>query len=194
MKTISTWFIFFVKNFPAHKKHTQANVNQQSKIKQTLNNKGNSFLRVQKLLKRWKSFVLRLVFFVRLKPFCKKETNMLEIVLITSLLFYYSTTGYFVVSSLVIRTKKSNVFFLQSLYSMKAIQQNPYIIESSDSVLKMMYVTDLSLILFSTSWWIYSILKETTYPFVKIKIIIKLNLFLYFLCHRRLWHTLHLLF
>ena len=181
-----------MKNFPAHKKHTQANVNQQSKIKQTLNNKGNSFLRVQKLLKRWKSFVLRLVFFVRLKPFCKKETNMLEIVLINS--FYYTTTGYFAVSSLVIRTKKSNVFFLQSLYSMKAIQQNPYIIESSDSVLKMMYVTDLSLILFSTSWWIYSILKETTYPFVKIKIIIKLNLFLYFLCHRRLWHTLHLLF
>ena len=34
---------------------------------------------------------------------------------------------------------------------MKAIQQNPCIKESSDSVLKMMYVADLSLILFSTS-------------------------------------------
>ena len=40
-------FVFFTKRFPAHKKHSQANINQQDKIKQTLKNKGNNFSRAQ---------------------------------------------------------------------------------------------------------------------------------------------------
>ena len=46
------------------------------------------FLQAQKLLRGWKSFVLRLVVFVRLKSF-RKKINRLEFVLITS--FYYTT-------------------------------------------------------------------------------------------------------
>ena len=46
MKTISSLFIFFTKRFYANKNASQANINK-NKIKQTLNNKGNNFLRTQ---------------------------------------------------------------------------------------------------------------------------------------------------
>ena len=55
--------------------HSQANINQQNKIKQTLINKDNNFSCAQKLLRGWMLFVLRFVFFVRPKYFRKKITN-----------------------------------------------------------------------------------------------------------------------
>ena len=81
-------FIFFYEKISCAQKHSQANINQQNKIKKTLNKKCNNFSQAQKLLRGWKSFVLRLVVFVRLKPF-RKKINRLEFVLITS--FYYTT-------------------------------------------------------------------------------------------------------
>ena len=42
---------FFTKRFHTHK-NTQANINQQTKIKQTLNNKGKHFLRVRTFKKK----------------------------------------------------------------------------------------------------------------------------------------------
>ena len=78
---------FFYEKISRAQKHSQANINQQNKIKKTLNKKCNNFSQAQKLLRGWKSFVFRLVVFVRLKPFSKK-INRLEFVLITS--FYYT--------------------------------------------------------------------------------------------------------
>ena len=43
-------FIFYEK-ISCALKHSQAKMNQQNKIKQTLNNKDNNFLRAQKLLR-----------------------------------------------------------------------------------------------------------------------------------------------
>ena len=48
---------FFYEKISHAQKLSQANINQQNKIKQTLNNKGNNFSREQKLL-RVKVFVL----------------------------------------------------------------------------------------------------------------------------------------
>ena len=39
---------FFYEKISRSQKHTQANINQQNKIKQTLNNKGNNFWLAQK--------------------------------------------------------------------------------------------------------------------------------------------------
>ena len=50
---------FFYGKILHAQKHSQANINQQNKIKQTLNNKGNNFLHAQKFLRGWKAFVLR---------------------------------------------------------------------------------------------------------------------------------------
>ena len=79
--------IIIRKDFSCAQKHSQANMNQQNKINETLNNKGNTFLRSQKLLRGWKLFALRFVLFVRWKPFRKKSKAW--VVLITS--FYYTT-------------------------------------------------------------------------------------------------------
>ena len=49
----------FKKRFQVHKNTSQAQINEQNKIKQTLSNKGNNFLSTQKLLRGWKLFVLR---------------------------------------------------------------------------------------------------------------------------------------
>ena len=65
-------YFFLRKDFARTKTPSQAKMNQQNKNKLTLNKKGNNFSRTPKLLRRWKSFVLRLVIFVRLKPFRKK--------------------------------------------------------------------------------------------------------------------------
>ena len=46
-------FFFFYEKISHAQKHSQANINQQNKIKQTLNNKGNNFLRA-KIFKRVK--------------------------------------------------------------------------------------------------------------------------------------------
>ena len=62
-------FIYFYEKVLSAQKHSQAKINQQNKIKQTLNNKGNNFLPTQKLLKRWKSFVLRFGAFCAFKTF-----------------------------------------------------------------------------------------------------------------------------
>ena len=42
---------FFYEKISRAQKHSQANINHQSKIKQTLNNKSNNFSHVQKLLR-----------------------------------------------------------------------------------------------------------------------------------------------
>ena len=47
IKIISSLFIFFLRKDFARTKHSQANINQQNKIKETLNNKVNSFSRAQ---------------------------------------------------------------------------------------------------------------------------------------------------
>ena len=61
---------------------------------------------------------------------------------------------------------QSDKVFPAIIYSMKVIQENPHIKESSDCILNMLCVMDLSLILFNTSWGIYSILKESKYTAV----------------------------
>ena len=59
IRTISSLFIIFrTKTFRAHKNTSQAKTNQQNKIKQTKNNRGNNFSRAEKLLRGSKSFVL----------------------------------------------------------------------------------------------------------------------------------------
>ena len=59
---------FFYEKISHTKKHSQAKINQQNKIKQTLNYKGNNFSRAQKLL-RWKSLLLRFGAFCAFKTF-----------------------------------------------------------------------------------------------------------------------------
>ena len=49
---------------------------------------------------------------------------------------------------------------------MKAIQQNPYAIKPSSSILNMLCVRGLSLILLNTSCGIYSIPQESKYTVV----------------------------
>ena len=95
-------FFFFKENISCAQKHSQGNINQQNKIKQTLKNKSNNFSRAQKLLKGWKSFALRLVLFVRLKPF-REKINRLEIVLITSI--FYTTDVYWLYVLAMSRTR-----------------------------------------------------------------------------------------
>ena len=86
-------FIFFYEKISPQQKHSQANINQQNKVKQTLNNKGNNFLRAETSKREGESRLFCvLVLFVRAKSFRKKELNRLEIVLITS--FYYTTNVY----------------------------------------------------------------------------------------------------
>ena len=46
---------------------------------------------------------------------------------------------------------------------MKAIQRNPHIIDSLSGILNILWVIELSLILFNTSCGIYSIPKESNY-------------------------------
>ena len=46
---------------------------------------------------------------------------------------------------------------------MEAIQYNPHTIYSLSCILNILWVIDLSLILFNTSWGIYSIPKESKY-------------------------------
>ena len=67
------FFFFFYKKTLNLKKHLQAKINQQNKIKPTLNNKGNIFSRAQELLKGLKSFVLHFGAFLRSKYFGKKK-------------------------------------------------------------------------------------------------------------------------
>ena len=53
----------FYEKISRAQKHSEANINQQNENKRTKNNKGNGYLCTQKLLREWKSFALRLVFF-----------------------------------------------------------------------------------------------------------------------------------
>ena len=66
---------FFMKRFWAHKNQSQVKNNQQNKIKQTKNNKGNNFSHAQNLLRKKKSFVYVWVLFLRSKSFRKKENK-----------------------------------------------------------------------------------------------------------------------
>ena len=50
-RQFQTWLFSFYEKISCAQKHSQANVNQQNKIKQTLNNNGNKTLRAQKLLR-----------------------------------------------------------------------------------------------------------------------------------------------
>ena len=43
------------------------------------------------------------------------------------------------------------------------VKQNPYGMESLSCILNILWVIDLSLILFNTAWGIYSIIKESNY-------------------------------
>ena len=96
-------YFFNYKKISRARKHSQANINQQSKINQTLNNKGNNFC-AHKLLREWKSLVLRLVLFVRANLFCKKKVNRLKTVLIASINYTTYETG-------LIRLQISDVSF-----------------------------------------------------------------------------------
>ena len=53
---------------------------------------------------------------------------------------------------------------------MKAIQQNPHIIDSLSCILNILLVIDLSFTLFDTSWGVYSISKESKYTAVFLSI------------------------
>ena len=50
-RQFQTCLFSFYEKISCAQKHSQANVNQQNKIKQTLNNNGNKTLRAQKLLR-----------------------------------------------------------------------------------------------------------------------------------------------
>ena len=82
---------FSNKKISCTQKHSQANINQQNKTKQTLNNLGNNFSREQ-TSKRVKVACLPFWFFLCARNLLVKKINRLEIVLITSL--YYTTNVY----------------------------------------------------------------------------------------------------
>ena len=84
-------FIFFYEKISPQQKHSQANINQQNKVKQTLNNKGNNFLRAE-TSKRVKVACFAFWCFLCARNLFVKKINRLEIVLITS--FYYTTDVY----------------------------------------------------------------------------------------------------
>ena len=91
IKTISSLFIFFYEKVLSVKKHSQAKINQQNKIKQTLNNKGNNFLLVQ-TSKRLEVVCFTFWCFLCAQNLFVKKINRLEIALMTS--FYYTTDVY----------------------------------------------------------------------------------------------------
>ena len=76
--------LFFYEKDLSVKKHSQAKINQQNKVKQTLN-KGNNFYARKNL--KVVSFTFWCFFYAQ-KTFSHKKINRLEIVLITSL--YYT--------------------------------------------------------------------------------------------------------
>ena len=85
-------FFFFNEKILRLQKHSQANINHQNKIKQTLNRKGNNFLHTQTSQRMKVScFELR-CYLCAQNLFVKKKISRLEIVLIT--LFYYTTDVY----------------------------------------------------------------------------------------------------
>ena len=79
---------FFYEKISRAQKHSQANINQQNRIKQILKNKGNNFSRAQ--TSKWvKAAYFAFWFFLCTRDlFIKKIMNRFEIVLITS--FYYT--------------------------------------------------------------------------------------------------------
>ena len=79
---------FFYEKILRAQKHSEANKNEQNKIKQTLNNKGNNFSCAQ-TSKRLNVFYFRFWGFLYAQNLFVKKINRLEIVLITS--FYYNT-------------------------------------------------------------------------------------------------------
>ena len=82
---------FFYEKISHTQKHSQAKINQQNKIKQTLNNKGNNFLLVQ-TSKRLEVVCFTSWCFLCAQNLFVKKVNRLEIVLMTS--FYYTTDVY----------------------------------------------------------------------------------------------------
>ena len=82
---------FFYEKISHTQKHSQVKINQQNKIKQTLNNKGNNFLLVQ-TSKRLKFVCFTFLCFLCAQNLFVKKINKLETVLMTS--FYYTTDVY----------------------------------------------------------------------------------------------------
>ena len=91
-RQFQAWLFFLQKDFKCKKKNSQANINQQNKIKHTLDNSGNNFLHAQ-TSKRVKVTCFAIwSFSCAQNLFVKKKINRLEIVLLTSL--YYTTDMY----------------------------------------------------------------------------------------------------
>ena len=91
-RQFQAWLFFLQKYFKCKKKNSQANINQQNKIKHTLDNSGNNFLHAQ-TSKRVKVTCFAIWSFSCVQNlFVKKKINRLEIVLLTSL--YYTTDMY----------------------------------------------------------------------------------------------------
>ena len=91
-RQFQAWLFFLQKDFKCKKKNSQANINQQNKIKHTLDNSGNNFLHAQ-TSKRVKVTCFAIWSFSCVQNlFVKKKINRLEIVLLTSL--YYTTDMY----------------------------------------------------------------------------------------------------
>ena len=88
-RQFQTCLIFSCKKVLSAQKHSQAKINRQSKIKETLNKKDNNFSRTQKLLRGWKSLVLRFGAFLGLKTFSQNKNRLAWNCLETSL--YYTT-------------------------------------------------------------------------------------------------------
>ena len=104
---------------------------------------------------------------------------------------------YFVIIFMVIQKKKkklvwSNNIFCASIYSMKAIQLNLHIIKSLSCILNILWVIDLSLILFNTSCGMYSIPKESMYTALFPSIINKTQCIPSLLRYRNLSHMFDL--
>ena len=118
-RQFQAWLFFLQKDFKCKKKNSQANINQQNKIKHTLDNSGNNFLHAQ-TSKRVKVTCFAIWSFSCVQNlFVKKKINRLEIVLLTSLYYTtdmypyqltYQTSIYMHLSSLV--TICENLFFL----------------------------------------------------------------------------------
>ena len=91
-RQFQAWLFFLQKDFKCKKTNSQANINQQNKIKHTLDNSGNNFLHAQ-TSKRVKVTCFAIWSFSCVQNlFVKKKINRLEIVLLTSL--YYTTDMY----------------------------------------------------------------------------------------------------
>ena len=83
--------LFFYEKISRAQRHSQANINQENKIKQTRNNKGNNFFRAQSS-KRVKVTCFVFWCFLSARNLFVRKINRLKIVLVAS--FHYTTDVY----------------------------------------------------------------------------------------------------